>query len=394
MESLVESYEHHNVTAFETTNSFSSSTSQTKAYAYWKSENLFFNNDLYFESLLLEIETAKRSVLIEAHIYDSKVLGKRFTKSILKTLSRGVKVFLLLDGAGGSTYPKSHFRLLERNGAEICLFHPLPWQKSGHRNVHNVNCRLHKKLWIIDRKIAYSGSLNIDSRHLSQDLGGEDWKDVGIRVSGKRVGLLENSFWQDWSFAKFGRETQENDHIFLEKNIRLNHSTLLRNFNSQSLLRQVLKAKKRIDLVNPYFVPDKKFLLALKKAIRRGVKVRVIVPKKSDLKWFPLVNSLNYGNLIKDGIKVFQYNPSILHAKICLIDNWAMVGSSNLNSRSFYHDIEMDLVLTSRTNLEIINDYFLKLLSHSQSVRHFEVLKKLRNSSGIVPLFKAIRYWL
>ena len=133
---------------------------------------------------------------------------------------------MIVDGYGAQSYPRRWFQLLESLGAEIVIFNPLPWMKGLFGSVFRLNQRLHKKMWIIDRKKAYLGSLNIDTRHLSENLSGEGWRDTGVVVTGGRIGLLVASFNWDWNKAN-GKTNFDNDHMFFQDQIRLNHSPIL-----------------------------------------------------------------------------------------------------------------------------------------------------------------------
>lgn len=361
----------------------------------WRSEKLFFESDEFFLSILKDIKQARKSIYIESHIFDNKFLGREITLNLIDALRRGVEVRLLIDGYGMyEFYPKKWFRTLEANGAKVTIFNPMPWMKGLIGSIFKLNQRLHKKLWIIDRKIAYMGSLNIDTRHMSAKYGGEGWRDTGVRVTGGRIGLLVASFERDWRHSTGYSFEDENDSMFFQEKIRLNHSPALRYYSNQVFLRRLRRAKNRIWLTNPYFVPTRKILSALKKAAKRGVDVRVIVPSVSDLKWFPLVNSLYYRSLIREGIKIYEYNPSILHAKVCIVDDWASLGSSNLNSRSIKHDFEIDVEIGSRSNFELLIKQFQKDIFHSSLVKKSTIFKKFKRRQKFGFVYKVLSYWL
>jgi cardiolipin synthase len=361
----------------------------------WRTEELYFESDAYFLDILKDIKSAKRSIYIESHIFDNKWLGRKVTLDLIDALRRGVEVKLLVDGYGAyECYPKKWFNVLESNGAKVTIFNPMPWMKGLFGSIFRLNTRLHKKLWIIDRKVAYMGSLNIDTRHMSEKYGGEGWRDTGIRVTGGRIGLLIASFERDWNLSTGYSFEDENDSMFFQEKIRLNHSPALRYYSNQVFLRRLRRAKNRIWLTNPYFVPTRKILNALKKAAKRGVDVRVIVPSVSDLKWFPLVNSLYYRSLIREGIMIYEYNPSILHAKVCIVDNWASLGSSNLNSRSIKHDFEIDVEIGDPENFDALVKQFHRDIFHSSLVKKSTLFKKFKSRQKFGFVYKVLSYWL
>jgi cardiolipin synthase len=148
----------------------------------------------------------------------------------------------------------------------------------------------------------------------------------------------------------------------------LNHTRRLRKRTYEELLHRISTAQSRVWLTNAYFAPSGKLARSLKAACERGVDVRILVPRNSDVFFMPWVATAHYVLILKYGGKVYEYLPRFLHAKTTVIDHWATVGSSNLNRRSLLHDFEIDLVLIDKTVKQTLADQFLTDLQSSEQV--------------------------
>jgi cardiolipin synthase A/B len=158
--------------------------------------------------------------------------------------------------------------------------------------------------------------------------------------------------------------------------VRLNNKLALRRKNYRDLLARIAAARERIWITNAYFVPRGGLLRALGAAAKAGVDVRILVPAKSDIIFMPWVAAAFYYGLLKSGVRVFEYQPAVLHAKTMLIDDWMTVGSSNLNSRSMFHDLEADVVLSTCESLRALEAAFERDLGQSKEVILADWLKR------------------
>jgi cardiolipin synthase len=359
------------------------------------SEKLYFNGDSFYESIFKKFRAAKKSVYIEAHYLDDNRLGQTFYLNLCEVLDRGVAVFMVVDGFSPQSKKLVHwFNELERKGAHISFFHPLPWRQFSIRGIFRLNQRSHKKVVIVDKKTAYLGSFNIDTRQMSRTYGGENWHDIGIKVKGKsRIKHILNGFYDTWSYTKNIKKNKESE-LNLHSTIRLNHSRSLRKQYFNDLVKKIYDAKERIWITNPYFVPDHKMIRALEHAFRNGIDVKIIIPEKSDLKLFPLINSLFYRELIKKGVCVYEYTPDILHSKVMIIDNWFMIGSSNLNSRTQKHDWEIDIILQKPKSHHELERRFVKDLYHSKKVTLGIIGERFGGKEYTFPFLRAAKYFL
>lgn len=361
----------------------------------WEEEVLFHNAENFYSDIINSFSNATKSIHIEAHYFDEKTLGLKIIKSLLKALERNIEVYLILDGISPLSRKNSLLRkLLEVRGAHIRTFNPLPWRKLTPRNIYKINQRTHKKLILVDKKIAYVGSYNIDTRQLSYGKGAEGWSDCGVRIKGKELSRIFQGFWDTWNFCKYPHRKIKPLSPQTKSLVRLNHHKFWRRFYLDDIINRINAAKDTIWITNPYFVPDKRMKDSLLQAHLRGVEVIIIIPQKSDLKLFPLINFIFLKSLVLKGIKVYEYLPSILHTKNIIIDNWTIIGSSNLNSRSQKHDWELDIVLTKKSSITELKNRFLKELSLSKIVTSVPAIKKFGVQSLASPLIVGSKYFL
>lgn len=354
-------------------------------------EKLFHFGNEWFETLFEEMSSAQSAILLEIHFVDDSIIGKKLFKILIDALERGVSVKLIVDGFSASgRFGKKWSKLLIRKGAQYAVFNGL---HSLRGVLTLLNQRSHKKVVVIDGKRAWVGSYNMDSRQLPISHGGEEWRDCGVRVTGPVVKSIIHGFYHAWSFCH-QLEKKRLETVFLSRTLRLNHHSQLRKDYLADLIDRIDQAKERVWIENPYFVPDKELSNSLIRASERGIDVKIILPRKSDLKLFPLINSFFYNHLISKNIAIFEYLPHILHKKVFIVDNWMILGSSNLNSRTQKHDWEIDIALTlDSSKVELIQE-FNNDLRESRLANLERNRLRFRFSRLLKPFFIGIKYFL
>lgn len=236
-----------------------------------------------------------------------------------------------------------------------------------------LNKRNHRKFCIIDERTAFIGSMNIWDVHLESRHGPDAWRDTGARIQGDEVINLLTAFNIVW-FTKrqkllYFLRSRGRRMLFPESSlVRLNSTRKLRRKNYLGLISRIRSAKHRLWITNSYFVPHGALLRALGRASARNVDVRIIVPSRSDVIFMPWVTASFYQGLLKKGVRIFEYQKSVLHAKSIIIDDWTILGSSNLNYRSLFHDLEADVLLTSAESCEAMRRTFEGDLARSAEV--------------------------
>lgn len=373
-------------------------------------EKIFSDGTAYFDALIDDISKATNSIELETFIFQKDHLGDRIAKALANAADRGVHVRVLVDGAGSPLWTTNYSKMLEKSGAKTRVFHPFPWQLwNWSRSVVKLpwmlkwvylmlksNSRNHRKVCVVDEKIAYIGSVNISKCHLNKSQGGDDWRDTSVRLSNTTLISLTAAFNSAWTHRTIKERLRE---IFrlLRKDpiIRLNHSRHRRRILHKNLLRKIVNCKHRVWITNAYFVPDNFLLRRLKDAARKGVDVRILLPKESDVIMMPWASSTFYYSLLKAGVRIFEYLPSMLHAKSLIIDNWVLLGSSNLNHRSLLHDLEADINLSNPQSKKELEQLFLSDIQKSREVAldSWQRLRPFRQRfMGRLVLY--LRYWI
>ncbi len=360
--------------------------------------------------MLLDIAKAKHSIDLETYLFHNDTLGKRIALELAEAAKRGVKVRVMVDGAGSPLWSANFARFLEESGVKTKVFHPFPWQLWDWSRsivklpslikwiylILKINFRNHRKVCIIDKEIAYIGSLNISKYHLSTEEGGDGWRDTSVRLTGTDLKELIKAFDVAWYHRTIKERLRE---IFrqIRKDplIRLNYTRHRRRILYKNLLRKMANCTRRIWITNAYFVPDNFLLKRLKDAARSGIDVRILLPRKSDVAMMPWASSTFYYSLLKAGVRIFEYLPSMLHAKSLIIDDWMVIGSSNLNHRSLIHDLEADIHIASKEAKRILEQQFLEDLKNSREVSldSWQTLRP-RSQRLMGRLVLYIKYWI
>ncbi|MBV8802898.1 MAG: phosphatidylserine/phosphatidylglycerophosphate/cardiolipin synthase family protein [Gammaproteobacteria bacterium] len=361
-------------------------------------------DEAYFSSLIADINEATISIKMETYIFANDDIGKKVLSALCFAAERGVDTRLMIDGIGSRSWTAEMTKQLVQAGGMLRIYHPLPWlirhikvnpqrrmslwQKIIYLMTH-INTRNHRKVCVIDNRIGYIGSANITRSPLyNKSLL---WHDVTVKCVGNLQPLIY-AFNIAWGKQTF--KTKLNTIFSLVKSnpvFRLNYSWRLRRFLYKDILYKIKHANKRIWITNAYFVPRHFFLKQLAKARRAGIDVRIVITKDSDVAAVSLLTKTFYNFLLKSNIILLEYsNAGILHAKILIIDDWMCVGSSNINYRSFRHDLEADISLQYAETKKTLENQVKKYQHDSTRITSIELpyFKKI-----IARCMLLIKYW-
>lgn len=367
-------------------------------------ENIFFSGETYFNALFEDIDKAKKCIDIETYIFATDALGRRLSQYLINAAKRGVHVRILVDGAGtGWQIPFSS--ALKKAGIEVRVYHPflwrfwqlpygiirLPFLLKMFYFFFKANKRNHRKACVIDKKIVYIGSANISICHLPVSQGGKGWRDTIVRLEDVDVREMEIAFNACWTHEAVKKRARK---ITLHGPIRLNNTRRKRRLLYKELLRHMARCQKRIWVVNAYFVPDNFLLKVLTDRACNGVDVKIILPEKSDLLIMPWASSAFYESLLKSGVRIMEYMPSMLHAKSLQLDEWAIIGSSNLNHRSLLHDLEVDVSIQDKEIKLHMAQQFLTDVALSKEISLDNWLKRGWIQKNMGRLFLYLKYWI
>lgn len=305
------------------------------------------NRQLY-DSMLGDIRSAARAIFLETYIFGQDAVGREFLSALIERARAGVKVKLCVDGVGTASSLR-FFQELISAGGEVKIFRLWRWT---HHLIKDNNHRNHRKLMVIDDRVVYVGSANITSSSL-------EWRDVSIRIEGEFPKVFAGIFLDNFSLAdkqifrpmKYVRPIYFGDWEVIRDVPSFRHRIL-----HDKLIRLFEEARSEIVLETPYFVPGRKFRRALKDAARRGVRVKLILPYKSDVRIADLMRNRYLGVLYRSGVKIFFYQEKILHSKIVMIDGQSfIIGSANLDHRSFSLQFELSLYGKEPSVLQNLN---------------------------------------
>ncbi len=351
----------------------------------WTTEQLYFDGDEFYADILRDIDKAQSLVTVEVFIFADDPLGERFFQSLNRAAERGVRVYLMVDGVGSHRFTQKVQHREYHPNIRIKIYNPHPWTFSyDHlsdvfrvgevflKRLVGINRRNHRKIITIDERTAYTGSFNITTDHSKEYNQDEAWHDIGLRLTGWIAPLFILSLMKNWgiqAFFRYRRKMPKKRFIrFNHPDIRLNQDFRLRRSLYKDFLKRIKKSRRRIWLSTGYFQPKRRIIRLLKEAAKRGVDVRILLSTKSDVFYYALLQTYYHHELVKAGVKIFEYDPTVIHAKNYFIDDWVTVGSTNLNYRSFMHDLEVDIRIQHPDNKKLLEKNFEDQQHHSRAV--------------------------
>jgi cardiolipin synthase A/B len=312
-----------------------------------------------YRAMLAAIQAAQDHIHMETYILDDDEVGQRFADALLAKRRQGVQVRLIRDSAGTLGTPSAFFQRLVDGGVQVLEFNPMNPLRA--RREWELNQRDHRKLLIVDGRVAFLGGINISSvysggsfsqasRHRPD--GSPAWRDTDLQLRGPAVAELQKLFLATWVAQQGPALPPQEDvpaagpvgHLV----VRVIGSSPDEPFSLiyATLLSAIGSAETSVQLTNAYFVPDPQLLAALEAAAQRGVAVTLILPGQTD-SWLVFhAGRAHYERLLRAGVRLYERRGAILHAKTALIDGvWATVGSTNLDWRSFLHNHELNAVV-------------------------------------------------
>lgn len=304
----------------------------------------------FFPALLEAIPLAQSSICLEFYTVCDDETGRLVAHALLDAAARGVRVYFLYDYIGCFDTPTSFFKKLAKGGVSCASFNPPPFT----RGIAWFDKRDHRKVAIIDSWCAFTGGINIADVYSGLGTKLTKWRDVGIRIEGEAVLELLRLFRETWKEESgklpHGCTLPSPEVIGDAKVMIINGGPhQKRSFIRSAFRVAIAGASESVTIVSPYFIPGPRVLRSLLRAAGRGVQVRLLLPHKSDVALVRLVSRSYYGQLLDNGVEIFELDSAVLHAKVLLIDeSWVMVGSANMDQRSFHRNYELNVVVDSR----------------------------------------------
>ena len=345
-------------------------------------------NGALWDRMFEDMSAAKETINFETFLSKSGELTRRLTDMMVRKEGEGVQVRMLLDGSGSKNYGDDDRQRLADAGVHVRFYHALRL-----RNLGLINQRDHRKLVVIDGRIGYVGGHCLADEWLGDAQDKKHFRDITARVEGPVVAQLQTAFGENWM-----EETGEvigGTNFFPELEAcgdMKAHGVWVSPAGNPSTVKvlhylAIRAAKTRLTIQNPYFLPDPDARKALADAAKRGVDVRVMIPstEASDAPHVQHASHHHYGTLLEGGVKLFDYEKTLLHQKVLVVDGcWASVGSTNFDDRSFEINDEVSLVIHDERIARELEETFDRDLEHAKAVdlqtwNKRPVLHKLRD---------------
>jgi cardiolipin synthase A/B len=332
--------------------------------------DLFFDGKSAFPAMLETIRSAEREVLFEFFIVRNDETGRLFQEELVAAVKRGVTVRVLADGLGAPMTPGSFWKEMKDQGVDVSLFHPLfilPW-----RHMH----RDHRKILVIDREVAFIGGMNIGEEYGSPDPEKRSWRDTHARITGPAAWDLAVVFTEEWCYSggspcEIGPLPAEAAGapgarvVILDSRPGRGHREWASTFAALAGA-----ARRTLWITNAYFAPSLSIVRQLRRAARRGVDVRLLLSGNTDQ---PVVRSAGrsyYETLLESGVRIFEYQPTVLHAKTLVVDGFvSVIGSSNLDTRSFRNNSECNAVILDPATAAVMEKGFRNDLAQAEEIQ-------------------------
>jgi len=326
-----------------------------------------------FRDLYDDLRNAKEYIHLEYYIIRNDELGNELMDILTRKVKEGVEVKLLTDDFGVGKGPKKAIRTFVRAGGEFAVFHRVIWLIFSPKK----NNRNHRKIGVIDGKIAYCGGFNIGDEYLGKGPLGF-WRDTAVRIAGDAVKPIQVRFQMDWEYATEKELCSEKglDRYYGKKEypstgdcriVTVSGGPDVADFNPVRMeyLELIRNAKKTVYLHSPYFIPDDSLQDALSVAASNGVDVRVIIPDKPDHMFVFWCNISSAYSVMGNGVKVYMYNRGFVHSKTMVVDGeFCSVGSANFDDRSLVLNFETNSVILSKEIGKQMDDAFLEDLKY------------------------------
>jgi cardiolipin synthase len=340
--------------------------------------DVLLNGDETFAVMLDEIRKAKSSITFAQYLYEDGSIARELAHAFADRCSAGVKTTILLDSHGSGKVPSEIIATMQDAGCNVEYFRRIeaagiifPWK------LLRYNYRSHRRVLVIDGRIGFTGGYGISEAWTGNGRIPEHWRDTNVRIEGPVVRFLQTAFAESWLEAT-GIAIGGDDyfpHLEPKGNLSaqiVKSSPTGGSFQNYMLfLLSINSAKTSVLITNPYFIPDEVMTNALLKAVERGVRVVVLVPGKSDSRFTYTASRSHYGKLLLGGVKVFEYQAALMHAKTIVADGvWATIGSTNFDNRSFALNQEINLTVYDKGTAQKLEKIFSDDLTYSKEITY------------------------
>ncbi len=316
----------------------------------------------FYKKMIEDIESAKDYIYLETYIFRDDVVGRTFKNALTKKAAEGVKVKLLIDAWSVKIDKKNYFKQLIKNSGEVRYFREIKYVFRFFTKNHERN---HRKLLLIDDKISYIGSANISTEFYNG-------RELVMRIDGDITKVLEKTFLNSWENAGKLNKKRIKRIIYKSFEIVQDFPSEIHKITEKKYVNLIKKAKKEILIETPYFLPSRSVRKAFVDVIKKGVKVKILIPKISDVAFMDVVMSRYLGIIYRLGVDIYYYKQP-LHSKLLIVDNKQfLLGSSNLDYRSFLHQFEINLIGNDKKTINELRESYCSALADSELFNYKE----------------------
>ncbi|MNZ30839.1 Major cardiolipin synthase ClsA [compost metagenome] len=346
-----------------------------------------------FSEMLEAMETAKHHIHMEFYIFRADRIGTKFQDVMIRKVKEGVQVRLICDGLGSYHLPKSFVRNLQNHGVEVYMFLPPLIAVMDRR----LNYRNHRKILVVDGKAGFVGGMNVGDDYLGLYEKMGYWRDTQLKIEGDAVYYLQSTFLGDWRLASgqrlFHQDFFPEHHCNTDEQVQIlvsgpdQHGDVIQ----EVVFGAISVAKKRIWITSPYFIPDQSIYTGLLTAAVSGIEVIVILPYQSDNRLVKLASLSYVEELLRAGVKFYQYRKGFVHAKVLIVDDLlASVGTANMDMRSFFYNFEMTALMFDQSPIQKLSRDFEQDIEDSSPITLREFSRRSLRQKGAEKLARLL----
>jgi cardiolipin synthase len=329
------------------------------------------NASQFYPAMLEAIHGAQASINMECYCFCDDAIGREFMLALIERARTGVTVTLVVDALGSLGFGITAVRRMRRAGVRVQLYQHVTWYRLA-----RLNNRTHRELLIVDGNVAFVGGAGVGDQWARGKRGKRPWRDTMARVTGPVVAAIQGVFAENW--VECCGEILTGDEYFPKLQttgdtmaITVKSSPSDRATAARVTFQMLIEgATKSIRVTTPYFLPDQSMREAFKQTARRGVRIDIIVPgSHTDQRWVRLVSRRKYRELLKEGIRIYEYRAGMIHAKILNVDDlWVVLGTTNFDNRSFEHNDEVNVAIRDEAMSARLKKDFHEDLRHCEEV--------------------------
>lgn len=349
-----------------------------------------------FEEIFRDLEKAEKFIFIDFFIVAEGAIWDKMYEILKRKIAEGVEVKFLYDDFGAAIRTQKYFKnILEDDGFEVRIFNPI----HKYTGELYMNYRSHQKILVIDGEVGYTGGFNLADEYANLVERFGIWKDTGIRICGEAVWGLTVVFLQMWEAS--GTDSKHIDYLKYKSMLNKMGDTYCTVISDgpannpsnpiESIYNQmIMYADKYLYITTPYLIIEDYMKQSLIEAAQRGVDVRIITPNIPDKKNVKILTNYNYGALLRAGVRIYEYTPGFIHAKQILSENSVIVGTINMDYRSFYLHYENGVWMSGKEIQEAVKNDFMETFKISKEITYEEWLRRPRRWKFIQPILNLL----